>query len=95
MEENEAKTGPKSMTPPLVNGLDGGFLKFLIVGPIFPVLVAAFHLLLTIPAVLLGALLVHFAGRPQLWGRVLSLLMLLPACWAAVRICKLMWPGAR
>ena len=62
---------------------------------VFPVLVLAFHTLLMVPAVSLGLLLTHFAGDPGFWGKTLSLVALLPACWGAVTVCKWAWPGSK
>jgi len=70
-------------------------VKILVVTIIFPILVVAFHFLLMIPAIFVGSLLTHFAGHPEFWGKALSVLALLPACWGAFVVCKLAWPGSK
>ncbi len=62
---------------------------------VFPVLVLAFHTLLLVPAVFLDLLLTHFAGNPGFWGKTLSVVALLPACWGALTVCKWIWPGSK
>jgi hypothetical protein len=70
-------------------------VRIFIVVFVFLILVLAFHLLLMVPAMFVGFLLVHFGGNPGFWGRTLSIVALLPACWGAVAVCKRIWLGSK
>jgi hypothetical protein len=68
-------------------------LKLLIAILVFPILVSAFHILLMVPSVFVGILAMHLGGDPKFWGKALSFMALVPACWGAFVVCKLIWPG--
>ena len=70
-------------------------VKLIIVILVFPTLVVAFHMLLMVPAILIGSLLMHFGGHPEFWGKALSVIALLPACWGAFAVCKLVWRASK
>jgi hypothetical protein len=70
-------------------------VKLLVVIFVFPILVLVFHQLLMVPSILVGALLVHFGGHPGFWGKTLSVIALIPACWGAVAVCKLIWHSSK
>lgn len=70
-------------------------LKILIVTFVFPILVLVFHLLLEVPTALVALLLAHVAGNPGFWGKTLSVVALIPACWGAAVLCKRVWPASK
>lgn len=70
--------------------------KLIIVAVIFPVLVTTFHLLVVYPTgLLIGLLLLHFTGHPFTLGKILSIIALVPACWASFAVCKMIWPSSK
>jgi len=77
------------------NIFENRLLKLAIVMLVFPVLVLAFHELLVLPALIVGYLLMHFAGHPKVIGETLGLLTMIPACWGAVVMCKWIWRGSK
>lgn len=70
-------------------------VKIIVITLVFPTLVLAFHMVLMLPAILIGYLLIHFVGHPEFWGKVLSDLAFLPACWGAFAISKMVWPNSK
>lgn len=59
---------------------------------VFPILALAIHEVFIVPVIVFGALLIHFGLQPEFWGKVLSAVALIPACWGAGVVCKWIWP---
>jgi hypothetical protein len=70
-------------------------VKLIIVFLVFPIIVLVFHQLLIVPSFFVESLLVHFGGDSRFWAKTLSVVSLLPACWGAVAVCKLIWPTSK